>query len=297
MPKSLISIDDLTEKEILKILAKISYFKKKKKVIKHTGKSVGLLFEKFSTRTRLSFESAIAKLGANPIFINKQDTQLSRGESIVETARMFSFYLDALVYRTDSDSKINDFNKASDIPIINALSDLEHPTQIISDIFTIKETFNKKNIRKINISYIGDANNIAISFAKIARILKLKFTFCCPKKYSKPLAKIINDKTGLSLTADTNEAFYNADVIYTDVWTSMGMEKENAIRLKDFKKYQVTKILMEKTSNKSVFMHCLPAHIGEEVTSDVINSDKSIVYQQAENKLYSAMAIIDFFLS
>ena len=297
MPRSLISIDDLTEKEILKILAKIAYFKKKKKVAKHLGKSVGLLFEKFSTRTRLSFESAIAKLGANPIFINKQDTQLSRGESIVETARMFSFYLDALVYRTDSDSKINDFHKASNIPIINALSDLEHPTQIISDIFTIKEVFNKKNIRKINICYIGDANNIAISFAKIAKILNLNFTFCCPKKYSKPLANIINKEIGLSLTTDTNKAFHNADVVYTDVWTSMGMEKENAIRLKDFKKYQVTKTLMQKTSNKSVFMHCLPAHIGEEVTLDVINSDKSIVYQQAENKLYSAMAIIDFFLS
>ena len=297
MSNSLISLKEISKSNLVKILGNIKKLKNKKSLDKHSGKTVGLLFEKFSTRTRLSFESAISKLGAYPLFINKNDTQLSRGESISETSRMFSLYLDALVFRTDSHSKIVKFDENSSIPIVNALSDFEHPTQIISDIFTIVEHFKTKPLNKLKILYVGDSNNIANSFAFAAGKLGMNMEFCCPKKYNKSIKKILLNYPKLKISNDLLSASNNVDVIYTDVWTSMGMEKENKIRLKDFKKYQINKDILNNTNKNSVFMHCLPAHVGEEVTQDVLNSKKSIIYKQAENKLYTAMAIIDYVLS
>ena len=297
MSKKMISLNQLNKKELENILSNISKFKKKKYTNKYSGKVIGLLFEKFSTRTRLSFESAISKLGAYPLFINKDDTQLSRGESIAETARMFSLYMDTLIFRTNSHAKLLKFEDNSSIPVVNALSDFEHPTQIISDIYTIKEYFNKKPLNKIKIVYVGDSNNIANSFAYAAMSLKLNMTFCCPNKYNKSIKKILKNNSNIDITEDLIYASSKADVIYTDVWTSMGMEKENKVRLKDFKNFQINANIMSNTNKKSVFMHCLPAHINEEVTEEVINSKKSIIYKQAENKLFAAMAVIDYVLS
>ncbi|MEC7925503.1 MAG: ornithine carbamoyltransferase [Thermodesulfobacteriota bacterium] len=297
MNKKMISLNQLNKNELENILNNVNKFKKKKYTNKYSGKVIGLLFEKFSTRTRLSFESAISKLGAYPLFINKDDTQLSRGESIAETARMFSLYMDALIFRTNSHSKLIKFDDNSSIPVVNALSDFEHPTQIISDLYTIKEYFNKKALNKIKIVYVGDSNNIANSFAYAAMILKLNMVFCCPNKYNKSVKKILKNNPNIDITDNLIYASSNADVIYTDVWTSMGMEKENKVRLKDFRNFQINSKIMDNTNKKSVFMHCLPAHIDEEVTEEVISSKKSIVYKQAENKLYAAMSVIDYVLS
>ena len=297
MSKSLISVLDLKYNDLEKIFRQIVLFKKNKGSIKHKGKSVGLLFEKFSTRTRLSFEVAISRLGAYPIHINKSDTQLSRGESIEETARMFSLYLDALVYRTPKQKHMEDFANFSDIPVINALSDFEHPTQIISDIFSIKEMKSTEDIKKVKIVYIGDGNNIANSLCLIAHTLNLNLTICCPKGYE-PNSKILRlVKNKIKITDNPLLSIENADVVYTDVWTSMGMEGEEERRLEDFKKFQVNSKLIQGAKKDYLFLHCLPAHIGEEVSKEVIESKNSVVYPQAENKIYTAMAIIDYCLS
>tara|TARA_B100000575_G_scaffold2106_1_gene1651 strand:- start:1027 stop:1923 length:897 start_codon:yes stop_codon:yes gene_type:complete len=297
MNKSITSILDLDSVSINKIFKNIKKFKKNKTINKYKGKTIGLLFEKFSTRTRLSFESAIAKLGAYPIFINKSDTQLSRGESIFETARMFSLYLDGLVYRTDSHNKLLDFNSKATIPVINALSEFEHPTQILSDLFTMKEHFNNKSLKSLKIAYVGDSNNISNSFALAVKVLDLNIFFCCPDEYNKSLKKINKDFKKLKISNNIMKSTKDVDVIYTDVWTSMGMEKENRKRLKAFKNFQISKDIINNANKKVIFMHCLPAHIGEEVTEEVLNSENSIIYKQAENKLYTAMALIDYILS
>ena len=292
MSRSLISISDFNNIDLESILESTSLFKNNKVSSKHEGKCIGLLFEKFSTRTRLSFEVAISRLGAYPIYINKSDTQISRGESIEETAKMFSLYLDALVYRTSSHIDLEDFNKFSDIPVINALSDLEHPTQIISDIFSILDTHpdceSIKDLKDLKIVYIGDGNNIANSLTLAADIMKLNLTICTPLGYEPKDKKYWID--------NPKKALADADVVYTDVWTSMGSEGEELKRIKDFENYQINSESIRLANKDYSFMHCLPAHIGEEVTKDIIESSNSIVYQQAENKKYTAMAIIDYIL-
>ena len=292
MSRSLISISDFNNIDLESILESTSLFKNNKVSSKHEGKCIGLLFEKFSTRTRLSFEVAISRLGAYPIYINKSDTQISRGESIGETAKMFSLYLDALVYRTSSHIDLEDFNKFSDIPVINALSDLEHPTQIISDIFSILDTHpdceSTKDLKDLKIVYIGDGNNIANSLTLAADIMKLNLTICTPLGYEPKDKKYWID--------NPKKALADADVVYTDVWTSMGSEGEELKRIKDFENYQINSESIRLANKDYSFMHCLPAHIGEEVTKDIIESSNSIVYQQAENKKYTAMAIIDYIL-
>ena len=292
MSRSLISISDFNNIDLESILESTSLFKNNKVSSKHEGKCIGLLFEKFSTRTRLSFEVAISRLGAYPIYINKSDTQISRGESIEETAKMFSLYLAALVYRTSRHKDLEDFNKFSDIPVINALSDLEHPTQIISDIFSILDTHpdceSIKDLKDLKIVYIGDGNNIANSLTLAADIMKLNLTICTPLGYEPKDKKYWID--------NPKKALADADVVYTDVWTSMGSEGEELKRIKDFENYQINSESIRLANKDYSFMHCLPAHIGEEVTKDIIESSNSIVYQQAENKKYTAMAIIDYIL-
>ena len=284
MSRSLISISDFNNIDLESILESTSLFKNNKVSSKHEGKCIGLLFEKFSTRPRLSFEVAISRLGAYPIYINKSDTQISRGESIEETAKMFSLYLDALVYRTSRHKDLEDFNKFSDIPVINALSDLEHPTQIISDIFSILDTHpdceSIKDLKDLKIVYIGDGNNIANSLTLAADIMKLNLTICTPLGYEPKDKKYWID--------NPKKALADADVVYTDVWTSMGSEGEELKRIKDFENYQINSESIRLANKDYSFMHCLPAHIGEEVTKDIIESSNSIVYQQAENKKYTA---------
>ncbi len=262
---------------------------------------IGLLFEKPSTRTRTSFEAAIIRLGGTPIYLAEAELQLKRGEPIKDTARVLGGYLDAIVARVFANDTVVQFSGYSGIPVINALSDLEHPTQLVSDMLTIYET--KGRVKGIEIAYIGDGDNVANSLLLAAASGGANATFACPKGYE-PNAAILSKAqeiakgTGskLRVVTDPKEAAAGADVLYTDVWVSMGEEKEAKKRMKAFKGYQINAKLLSLAKKDAVVMHCLPAHRGLEITDDVIEGKQSVVWQQAENKLYGAAAILDLLM-
>ena len=300
MNKHLLSILDLSSDDIFTIIERSESLKRDKRngifVQSLREKNIGLFFEKLSTRTRLSFEAGINDLGANPIFINPNDIQLGRGETIGDTAKVVSSYLDAVIFRTYGQERIEEFAKFSNIPVINALTDFEHPTQIISDLFSIAET--GKDIKNIKIAFIGDGNNIANSFIFASSLIGYKMVIASPPGYE-PDKKLINssNKDLVEITNNPLDACSNADVIYTDVWISMGQEGEKEERLSVFKDYQVNSNLVSQAKDDLLIMHCLPAHRGEEITDEVINDPRSIVFEQAENKLHSGKAILEFLLA
>lgn len=303
--KHLLSIKDLTGQEIFELLQLTEDVKKDK--TKYYGalknKSIGLLFQKSSTRTRLSFQVAMTQMGGSSYFIKEDELQLKRGESIKDTARTMARYLDGAVLRTFSHSYITDFAQYSDIPVINGLSDLYHPCQILGDIFTVAEKKNMKirdslDFTKHKIVYIGDGNNIANTFIELAAKIKINFTIICPRKYS-PDREVINDNipqakeigSKISITEDVGEV-RGADFIYTDVWVSMGKEAERPERENIFGNFQVNEGLIIKAGADALVMHCLPALRGKEITDEVMDGPRSIVYDQAENRLHSEKAIL-----
>lgn len=301
MPKNFLSIFDLSKSEIEKIIERTFVLKnQKKQSIEHLslkGKSIGMIFEKLSTRTRVSFQVAITDLGANPIYLNPNDMQLGRGETISDTANVLSSYLDGVIIRTYDQERIEEFSKHSKVPVLNALTDLEHPTQIISDLFSIVEKGIK--IDDFKLAYIGDGNNITNSFIGASSILGFDMVVACPRGYE-PNNEIIkkaneNENNSVEITNTPDAAVEEADVIYTDVWVSMGQEK-NDEKLKTFKPFQVNSKLLSKAKRNTVIMHCLPAHRGEEITEEVLNSKSSIVFDQAENKLHTGKAILEYFI-
>ncbi len=267
------------------------------------GYILGMIFEKPSTRTRVSFEAAMIQLGGSAMYLPASTLQLSRGESIKDTAKVLSRYVDILMARVYRHETLVELAEHSDIPVINGLSDKEHPVQILSDLYTIYEYFNR--LKGVKIAFVGDGgNNVAYSLAVAAAKLGLELWVASPSKYWPPsdeLEKI----TALALTngglvkytEDPVEAVKDANVVYTDTFVSMGMEEEKEIRLKDFlPRYQVNSELMENAAKDSVFMHCLPAHRGVEVTDEVIDADYSIVYDQAENRLHMQKTLILYLL-
>jgi ornithine carbamoyltransferase len=259
------------------------------------GRTIGLLFEKASTRTRISFETAMNQLGGSVIYLNPNDTQISRNEPIKDTARVLSGYLDAIVIRTYSQQLLEEMASWSRIPVINALTDTYHPCQILSDMMTIVEKLN--TYADLKIAWIGDGNNMAHSWINIAAILGLNLTLACPKDYM-PSSEIIQNAmengTGkIKLTTDPVEAATDADVINTDVWASMGQESEMAERKQIFEPYQVNQSLVNHAKDKVLIMHCLPAHRGEEISEDVLEGQNSVVWKQAENKMYVHKAILE----
>lgn len=261
------------------------------------GKKVALIFEKSSTRTRVSFEVGVYELGGYPLFLSKNDIQLGRGETIADTARTLSRYVDMIMIRTFSHSKIEELAKYASVPVINGLTDDFHPCQVMADIMTIYEKFGRYN--GVKVAFVGDGNNMANSWMIGAAKFGIDFTLSCPKGYEaksdvfEEAQKIAKD-TGakIDIVYDPYEAVKGADIIYTDVWASMGQEGESEKRIRDFKGYQVDMALMNKTGKKTYFMHCLPAHRGEEVTEDVIESEVSIVFDEAENRLHVQKAIM-----
>jgi len=276
--------------------------KARKKLRLLDNKIIGLLFEKPSTRTRTSFEVAIMRLGGNPLYLAEAELQLERGEPIKDTARVLGDYLDALVARVYSHDTLLQLSRYSGIPTINGLSDLEHPTQLVSDMLTIYEA--KGRVKGINIAYIGDGDNVANSLLLSAASGGANATIACPKGYAPDAAilskaRTLAKQTGseLKVVTDPEEAAANADVLYTDVWVSMGKESEMEKRLKDFKGYQINARLLSLAKKDAVVMHCLPAHRGLEITDDVIEGKRSIVWQQAENKLYGAAAVLDLVMN
>ena len=301
--KDLLSIYDLTPQAITRLFSRARELKKLHAEGKHhptlAGKTLGMIFEKSSTRTRLSFEAGMAQLGGTAIFINAKETQMARGETVSDTARIMSGYLDAVLIRTFSQKYVEDFARYATIPVINGLTDLLHPCQILSDIFTIideKGTYQGKKI-----AYIGDGNNMANSWLNAAAKLPFSLALGCPKGYGPDeniFARATIETMGaVNLFHDPLMAAKDADVIYTDVWASMGQESEQKKREKDFAGYQVDAAIMKAAKADAIFMHCLPAHRGEEVSAEVIDGAQSIVFEQAENRLHLQKAILEILMT
>lgn len=301
MTRHFLSIKDLSKDEIHTILDRTKQLKvnKKREIYEHSleNKSVGMIFEKLSTRTRVSFEVGINDLGGKCIYMDPRDMQLGRGETISDTSRVLSSYLDAVIIRTYGQDRIEEFAGSSSIPVINALTDLEHPTQILSDLFSIQEQ--GIDIENFKLAYLGDGNNIANSFIFAASLLGFKLTIATPGGYepNEFVVKTARDNNAdIELTESPEDAADNADVIYTDVWISMGQEKEKEKVLQVFKPYQLNSALLEISKDSCIIMHCLPAHRGIEITDEVINSERSIIFEQAENKLHCSKSILEFFI-
>jgi ornithine carbamoyltransferase len=257
-----------------------------------------MIFDKSSTRTRISFEVGMYQLGGIALFLNSRDTQIGRGEIISDTARMMSRYLNGIMIRTFAQDSVEEFARCASIPVINGLTDLLHPCQILSDLFTIKEK--KGSYDKLKITYIGDGNNVANTWIEAAARLPIELALACPEGYD-PDRKIMSKgkkeaKEGITLYRDPLEAAKNADVLYTDVWASMGQESEHEERKKIFKNYQINKKLLKEAQKDAMVMHCLPAHRGEEISSDVIDGSQSVVIDQAENRLHVQKAILEILL-
>jgi ornithine carbamoyltransferase len=286
--KHFLSIADLTKKQLDDILFLSARVKANPKKFNSSlkGKVLGLLFNKPSTRTRVSFEAGIYQLGANAIFLTEKDIQIGRGESIKDTAKVLSSYLDGIIIRTYEHENLLEFSKNATIPVINGLSDLLHPCQILSDIFTIIE--HKGHIEKINMVYIGDgANNMAHTWILAADIFGFNLRIAAPENYQP--SKDILEKTKatkIEVTTNIDKAVKNADILYTDVWVSMGQDLEKNQRLHEFKNYQINNDILKKAAPDALVMHCLPAHMGEEITGDVFYGPQSIVFPQAENRLH-----------
>lgn len=301
--RSLLLTSDLSSTEIESLLSRAADLKKKiragTEIGTLKGKVVGLLFEKPSTRTRTSFEVATLRLGGHSLYLSASELQLSRGEPVKDTARILGDYLDAIVARVYSQETVDQLSKYSGVPVVNALSDLEHPTQIISDFFTVLEAKGKLNGLKL--TYIGDGDNVCNSLILGSAIEGVNISVACPWNYHPnesilEKAQSIAKKSGSSIevTDDPMKAARDADVVYTDVWVSMGEEAEKERRLRAFRGYQVNSKLLEAAKPDVSVMHCLPAHRGLEITDEVIEGPHSIVWRQGENKLYGAAAVLDW---
>lgn len=260
-------------------------------------KKVALIFEKSSTRTRVSFEVGVYELGGYPLFLSKDDIQLGRGESIKDTARTLSRYVDGIMIRTFEHSKLEELAENASIPVINGLTDDLHPCQVMADVLTIYEKLGK--LKGVKVAFVGDGNNMAHSWVIGAAKFGMDIVIASPKgyecdeKYIKSAVKIAAETgSNISQTNDPFTAVKGADVIYTDVWASMGQENEADSRKEKFADFQVNKKLMQSTGKNTIFMHCLPAHLGEEVTEEVFESDASVVFDEAENRLHAQKAIM-----
>lgn len=293
MKKSLLTLQDLNKEEILALIERGLQIKKEGR---HTTRSlsgctIGLIFDKASTRTRVSFETAMFRLGGQTLFLNRTDMQMSRDETAEDTARVLSRYLDGLVIRTYSQGLVEEVARWADIPVINALTDRYHPCQVLSDLMTIKEKRGSVDIMKV--AWIGDGNNVAHSWIDAARILGFELVLACPSGYH-PLPEVCKGiDQNIRVIEDPEEAARGADVINTDVWASMGQEDERKQRMKDFQGFQVNQLLVELAKPDVLVMHCLPAHRGEEIAAEVIDGPHSIVFDQAENKLHLHQALLE----
>jgi len=301
MKKDLLSILDLKTDEIHALLNRTVELKAMQKGgTPHkslSGKSLGMIFEKSSTRTRVSFEVGMFQLGGQAIFLSPKDTQIGRGEPIADTARVLSRYVDGIMIRTFSHDMLEEFASYAAVPVINGLTDLLHPCQILTDLFTIREHFGTLEGRKI--TWIGDGNNMAHSWINAAERLGFELTLACPEGH-KPDATVLKNAVinagNIRVLDDPAEAALNADVINTDVWASMGQEDESEERQKIFKGYQVNEDLLRHASNDAIVLHCLPAHRGEEITAEVLEGKRSLIFDQAENRLHTQKAIMEMLM-
>ena len=300
--KDMLSIHDLSVDEVQEILALAKELKAKQKAgVPHKilkGKTLGMIFEKSSTRTRVSFETGMYQLGGQALFLSNRDLQLGRGEPIRDTARVLSRYLDGIMIRTFGHDRVEELAKWADIPVINALTDLLHPCQVLTDLLTIEE-YKGKNHKGLNLAYVGDGNNMTNSFLYGCAKVGMTFVAATPEDY-RPDATVFKNaledakETGasLSLVTDPHEAVKDADIVVTDTWASMGQEAEHEARKKIFAPYQVNKELLEGADKRVIVMHCLPAYRGEEITEEVLEANADVIFDEAENRLHTQKAIM-----
>ncbi len=258
------------------------------------NKVLAMVFEKSSTRTRVSFESAIVQFGGGAIFLAPQDSQLGRGEPIEDTARVLSRMVDVIVIRTFAHEKLERFAAHSQVPVINALTDKHHPCQLLADIQTFIER--RGSIKGKTVAWIGDGNNMCNSYIDAARLFEFQLRMAVPEGYDPDAATVQSAAGHATLLRDPRDAMQNADLVVTDVWASMGQEHEQTDRKRVFADYQVNAGLMAHAKPDALFMHCLPAHRGEEVSGDVIDGSQSVVWDEAENRLHAQKALLEFLL-
>ncbi|TDA68674.1 MAG: ornithine carbamoyltransferase [Clostridia bacterium] len=299
--RDFLTLADFTPEEIAGLLDVAAGFKAGCPAAPLAGKTVGLLFRKASTRTRVSFEVAVYQLGGHSLFLTNQDLQLGRGEPVADTARVLSRYLQALVVRTFAHEELEELARYADIPVINGLTDLLHPCQVLADLLTVREK--KGKLAGVKLAFIGDGNNMAHSLLLGGVLAGMEVRVATPPGYG-PQPRIvaraeeIARQTGaaIAVTADPRQAAAGADVLYTDVWASMGQETEAEARRNDFAGYQINDTLLAAAAPEAVVMHCLPAHRGEEITAGVLAGPQAVVWDQAENRLHAQKAILAMLL-
>lgn len=302
MKRDFLTMDSLAPDELRALLDRAAVMKADRRPSTVLGgRSIGMIFEKPSTRTRVSFEVAITELGASPLPLSAQELQLGRGETIEDTARVLSRYLHALVVRTFEQDRLDRLARSAAIPVVNALSDLAHPCQALADLMTIRERFGELKGRRV--AYVGDGNNVAHSLMVGAAMSGMSIVVATPPGYG-PIPQMVRraeelaEATGgwVEVTTDGPEAVGGADVVYTDVWASMGKEGEAEERRILFAPYQLNETLVARAAPEAIVMHCLPAHRGEEITDEVIDGPRSVVWDQAENRLHTQKALLEFLL-
>ncbi len=291
--RDFLTLDDLTPEEILETLALARRMKAGE--LRDTplvGKTLIMIFRKHSTRTRVSFEIAMNQLGGDAVFLADRDSQMGRGESLEDTARVLSGYGDGLMVRTWGHGELQIFAEHAEIPVINGLTDLVHPCQILTDLLTMTEIFGELQGRTV--AWVGDGNNVANSWLRAARMMDFRLRVACPEGYApdEAVSAWASETGHAEFIADPAEAVEGVDVVVTDTWVSMGQEVEHAIREAAFTPYRVTSELMARASDDAVFMHCLPAHRGHEVDAEVIDGPRSVVIQEAHNRLHAQKALL-----
>ncbi len=298
MKKDFITLRDLSQDEIHALLKRAMDLKAgvDANACPLIGKSVGLFFEKPSTRTRVSFEVGVYQLGGQPVYLNPKEIQLSRGETLYDTAQVLSRYLRCLVLRTYLHATVKEFALHATVPVINGLSDLHHPCQVLADLMTILEK--KGRLEGVHLVYVGDGNNVANSLIEGAARTGVDLTIACPEGYE-PDAGVLEvanyEAPGrLTMVRDPKEAMRGADVVYTDVWVSMGQEQDGEKKKTRFRDFQINSQLLQHAKSDVIVLHCLPAHRGEEITDEVMDGHHSAVFDQAENRLHTEKALLEF---
>ncbi|MBW2061251.1 MAG: ornithine carbamoyltransferase [Deltaproteobacteria bacterium] len=302
MKRHFLTINDLERSEVLSLFTEAARLKAERADHRHTAplahRTVGMLFDKPSTRTRVSFEAGVYKLGGSVVFLHRSETQFARNEPISHSARVLSSYLDALIIRTYDQAELEEMASYATVPIVNALTDMYHPCQVLSDMFTIWEKRGK--LDNLKVAWIGDGNNMANSWINAAALMGFELALAVPQGYD-PRPEILEEARSkssktITLTRDPQEAVRKAEAINTDVWASMGQEDEAEARAEVFQMYQVNNELLSYAEPEAVVLHCLPAHLGEEITAEVLEGPRSVVFEQAENKLHVQKALLKFLI-
>ncbi|GKT12649.1 MAG: ornithine carbamoyltransferase [Thiomicrorhabdus sp.] len=294
-----LTLQDLTPAELNQIMLRSIELKE----MQHAGEifeplqnqTLAMIFEKSSTRTRISFEAGMTQLGGHALFLSSRDTQLGRGEPIEDSARVISSMVDGIMIRTFGHDIVENFAKHSSVPVINALTDDFHPCQLLADMQTFQE--HRGSIKGKTVTWVGDGNNMCHSYINAAAQYDFNLRIACPEGYDPNMELVNKFSDRVEIVRNTLDASENSHLIVTDVWASMGQEVEQKLREKAFADYQVNKAVMHKADPEALFMHCLPAHRGEEVTADVIDAKDSVVWDEAENRLHAQKALLEFLMS